>query len=245
MSSSQSRFWVCLSASLLLHGGGGVYFVFSFDQSITPPRPIYVQVGFATIASEGRKAKAPERIDMPEEILPTLPPPQKLLVTETPIEKARTVPVEELAPPPKKMAEKKPKVEPEKLPPPVVVKKPPRPKIDPNVEIAQAPAPATIQSQASTGANEELSMPRTVETNIAPQYPAEAQIQQWTGKVKLRVLVTVEGTVGAISVHQSSGYSVLDEAALAGVRAWRFIPARRGRTPISFEMVVPITYGLR
>jgi outer membrane transport energization protein TonB (TC 2.C.1.1.1) len=62
--------------------------------------------------------------------------------------------------------------------------------------------------------------------------------------VRLLVNVSVEGDSEEITVQRSSGYDVLDEAAIEAVEKWKFIPAKRGDTPVSSSVVVPINFVL-
>lgn len=81
--------------------------------------------------------------------------------------------------------------------------------------------------------------------NPEPEYPPLARRRQQEGTVILEVLVTSAGTVGGLAVHQSSGHSLLDEAALNGVKGWRFVPGRRGAAAVAMQVLVPVRFGLR
>ena len=48
----------------------------------------------------------------------------------------------------------------------------------------------------------------------------------------LRVLVDDEGRTKAIEVNTSSGHEMLDQAAIAAIRKWRFVPARASGHPV-------------
>jgi protein TonB len=80
--------------------------------------------------------------------------------------------------------------------------------------------------------------------NPKPPYPLTARRMREEGKVLLRVLVTPEGTAGSLEIKTSSGSARLDESALRTVRQWRFIPARRGNTPVQSRVLVPIVFKL-
>ncbi len=80
--------------------------------------------------------------------------------------------------------------------------------------------------------------------NPPPSYPKAAQRLGLEGRVLLRVQVLANGQVGAIEVKQSSGKPVLDEAALAAVKAWVFTPSKRGKTPITGWTHVPIEFRI-
>ncbi|MFW6162471.1 MAG: energy transducer TonB, partial [Planctomycetota bacterium] len=47
-----------------------------------------------------------------------------------------------------------------------------------------------------------------------------------------------------VRVARSSGHAVLDEAAVAAVRRWRFTPARAGGAAVTAEVEIPIRFRL-
>ena len=65
------------------------------------------------------------------------------------------------------------------------------------------------------------------------------------GVVLLRVDVSAKGTPDKIVIAQSSGASLLDEAAIKAVQGWTFVPARRGDSPIPHPVEVPIRFQLK
>ncbi|MGK8208832.1 TonB family protein [Burkholderia cenocepacia] len=80
--------------------------------------------------------------------------------------------------------------------------------------------------------------------NPAPDYPAFAQDQGWEGRVVLRVHVLANGSPDSVEVRTSSGRRVLDNAALAAVRRWTFVPAKRGDEAVDGWVNVPIDFKL-
>ena len=80
--------------------------------------------------------------------------------------------------------------------------------------------------------------------NPAPPYPPLARRMGEEGKVILRVSVTPQGTAETVETRLSSGSYRLDEAAQKTVRTWKFIPARRGDTPVQSWVLVPIIFKL-
>jgi len=81
--------------------------------------------------------------------------------------------------------------------------------------------------------------------NPAPAYPAISRRLREEGRVLLLVRVTSQGLAEGVEVRQGSGYSRLDEAALAAVKQWRFVPARRGNVPVAASVLVPIDFRLQ
>jgi protein TonB len=81
--------------------------------------------------------------------------------------------------------------------------------------------------------------------NPAPVYPVAAQAARMEGVVKVRVLVGIDGKVIQASLERSSGWPLLDEAAMQVLPTWRFEPARRGGVPAECEIIVPIDFYMR
>ncbi len=80
--------------------------------------------------------------------------------------------------------------------------------------------------------------------NPIPSYPPIARRTGVQGKALLRVHVSTEGIAIEVQLHQSSGSSALDEAALEAVRKWRFVPAKQGTEPVVAWVLVPIDFRL-
>ena len=77
-----------------------------------------------------------------------------------------------------------------------------------------------------------------------PHYPAVARQNGWQGRTVLRVEIRSDGRVGTVEVLRSSGYAVLDNAAIEAVRAGEFMPAHVGGKPVSSSVEVPIRFQL-
>ncbi|MBC7945789.1 MAG: energy transducer TonB [Burkholderiales bacterium] len=80
--------------------------------------------------------------------------------------------------------------------------------------------------------------------NPKPAYPLAARRLKLEGTVVLRVLVKASGAPETIALGQSSGAAILDEAALAAVKSWRFVPAHQGERAIDHWVDVPIRFRL-
>jgi len=88
-----------------------------------------------------------------------------------------------------------------------------------------------------------VSSPRYAQ-NPKPVYPQEAREKGYQGKVLLRVEVLANGRVGQVAVKKSSGCETLDRSALAAVREWRFIPARKGEVAVPVWVIIPVKFQL-
>ncbi len=112
-----------------------------------------------------------------------------------------------------------------------------------------APAPVSmIAAAAPSSPAPALEPPRADAAyldNPAPAYPPTSKRSGEQGRVVLRVRVDASGTVEAVEVQATSGFARLDEAALAAVRRWRFLPARLGERAVAGWALVPINFSLR
>ena len=88
-----------------------------------------------------------------------------------------------------------------------------------------------------------VSSPRYAQ-NPKPLYPQEAREKGYQGKVLLRVEVLANGRVGQVALKKTSGCEALDRSALAAVKEWRFIPARKGEVAVPVWVVIPIKFQL-
>ena len=80
--------------------------------------------------------------------------------------------------------------------------------------------------------------------NPEPPYPAMARRRRQEGLVLLSVRVSAQGRAVRVELKQSSGFPVLDEAALQAVRGWEFEPARLGAVGVESEIEVPVRFKL-
>jgi periplasmic protein TonB len=80
--------------------------------------------------------------------------------------------------------------------------------------------------------------------NPPPRYPLVARRRGEEGTVTLRVHVRRDGVPASVRLEKTSGSSVLDNAALEAVRAWRFAPARQGGEAVDAWVLVPIVFRL-
>lgn len=72
-------------------------------------------------------------------------------------------------------------------------------------------------------------------------YPHVARRMGWSGRVVLAFVVAEDGSVRSIQVRESSGYSVLDNSAMATVK----IVAPFPRPPVAAEIVMPVQFQLQ
>ncbi len=162
---------------------------------------------------------------------PPPPPP----APPKPVEPPQKVEDDEAPKPPPKLRPKP------STPVPKPVEPPPRPLPTPSPPVEEVPhptpPPAPVKETAAISGLSRLGNP-------SPPYPPLALRRMWEGRVELIISVTPEGTAESVKVKRSSGHEVLDDAAVETVSKWKFVPARRGDTPISGTATQVIEFKL-
>ncbi len=189
------------------------------------------------------KIQKPESTSTPRPAPPVIPP------TESP--------VPEPIPEPEPVAEP----EPEPKPDPALVKKQRQAKAAQERElarkridekrrqklIAQKAETARMRAAAAKAAARQrtVSKPSGI-SQPKPKYPPAARRAGQQGTVTLSFTIGSSGTVISARIAESSGYTLLDNAALSAIRSWRFKPARNALgEAISYSYTLPVPFRLR
>lgn len=77
-----------------------------------------------------------------------------------------------------------------------------------------------------------------------PVYPASSVRQREEGDVLARVLVDSSGAAKEVLIEKSSGFELLDRAAVDAISQWQFNPGRRGGKPVEGWVMVPIKFSM-
>ena len=93
-------------------------------------------------------------------------------------------------------------------------------------------------------AEDRISVPARLLSSASVPYPAAARHAEVEADVQVQLVVGVDGRVDEARVVKPCGYG-LDEAALAGVRNFRFSPALRDGRPVRVRMRWPVQFRLR
>lgn len=233
--SELSSLLTTLGLSVFLHAGAFIVWGPLFGCGVvSPPELIPSQPGVASVKLVPSEDAQPEPSEQPKVEEPTLPSPKP------PEESALPEMLPDVKPAPLPLAQM-PKLDPIK---PVVdaPKKVQLPKMEATVKPAQTKSKQTPASQEMQGSVDQLP---TMAINPPPVYPADAIAARQEGTVTLRVAISAEGRVTAISLYASSDVQSLDDSALTTVRRWIFTPARRAGRPVPFEVLVPIEFSIR
>jgi periplasmic protein TonB len=134
----------------------------------------------------------------------------------------------------------KPRPQPPMRLPPANSNPPPAQK---QVTVVSTPSVARPTAPAAAAVTEES---REVEYlyNPPPDYPRRARRLGLEGEVLIRTRVMPNGESDELVLAQSSGHTLLDQAAMAAVRKWRFRPARRGDERIVSWVEIPVRFRL-
>lgn len=265
---SSRRQVVFVAAALALHGVLGYALLgIAKDITITKPQAFPTQQHLAVSlvaslpaapANSASKASAPV---VPQQ--PVVPPtPVKVKQHEQEVtDKPVAQPVKKVVPPVANTV-----ANPVNKP---VIKPVTKPVITPAAKVSKPPAKtstngktAAANSSKVTGTNASLASSNTslgksaVPTTTAPvfnaaylqnpppAYPRRAKQRRLQGEVMLKVLVNKTGKAANVTIANSSGAKMLDNAALEAVRRWQFIPAKRGNQPVMASVLVPIEFRL-
>jgi periplasmic protein TonB len=113
--------------------------------------------------------------------------------------------------------------------------------------VAAAPAqvaPAVVAAAAPVAITEP-DYKASYLNNPPPVYPLAARRMGMQGRVLLHVEVLASGVSGQVAVQQSSGYAMLDNAALQAVRSWRFQPATQAGQAVDKWFMIPVQFSLK
>jgi protein TonB len=168
--------------------------------------------------------------------VPKVEPPPPVPKPPVPVKQPVIKKAEVLPPPPMPVAVADPTPAPN-APTGVTAPQPPAPPIAAPVAAAPVAPPAPPKVELPSSDADYLQNPK-------PAYPAISKRLGEQGKVVVRVLIGTDGTAQRAEIRQSSGYDRLDQAALATVQRWRYVPGKRGGVAEAMWFNVPINFVL-
>jgi TonB family protein len=81
--------------------------------------------------------------------------------------------------------------------------------------------------------------------NPIPPYPRIAKLNKYQGQVNICMIVANDGHSISANICKSSGYAVLDNAALETLKKWKFDMHAVAKDAAEHEVIVPIKFQLR
>jgi len=83
---------------------------------------------------------------------------------------------------------------------------------------AQSAPPSCTQSGATP--------PKAANSHVSGEYPPLSQVLGEQGNTDVEFVIGEDGSIGSVRVAKSSGSLRLDDAAVASVKTWRYVPAQ-------------------
>ena len=243
------RMSLAAGISLLVHGA--VLFAILWRPVVPAPlQPLNqptVQVlltkGQGNHRAMGGQAARPAPATKPPTIHKPAPAPSPPTVAKVP---APASPPPE-PPPPKTMAVEPP------LPPPPRPKPVAKPATPRKPTVAATPARQSLPMEfgsfggpsvvVQTKNKNVVTTTRPDQGNLAPPYPPAAYRRGEAGTVALWIYVAADGFVDHVKVVKSSGYPLLDQAAVSRLRTWHFTAATQGGNPVPSIYKIAVTFG--
>lgn len=127
---------------------------------------------------------------------------------------------------------------------------PPRPQQAPSQPIKQPRQPvASINSQSTTmspsvTSTDTVMQPRFRVPPALPIYPQAARQRRQEGTVIVEVQLSAAGVVQHIILLRSSGFPLLDRAALQAAQRWQFLSQQINGQGISHTVRIPVRFNL-
>lgn len=172
----------------------------------------------------------------PKEVTPAPPPPPQVQPPQ-PVKKTIVKPPVAPAPKPLAIADPTPAanaptgmIAPQPAPAPIAAPVAPVPVAPP-----APPAPPLVQLPSSNA---------DYLQNPLPPYPAISKRLNEKGVSTIRVLIGTDGKAQRAEVAKSSGFTRLDDAAVATALRWRYVPGKRDGVPEAMWFNVPINWVL-
>ena len=185
-------------------------------------------------------------IEPPKPVVPPPPPPPVVPKEPPPPMKQAVVkpapPVPQTQAPPQILAVETPAPAPNA--PAVVQIAPPAPLLPPSMPVAAVASPAPVPVPPVPAKVVLPSSDAEYLSNPKPVFPPMSKRLGEQGNVKVRIFIGADGLPKKAELQQTSGYERLDQAALAAVMQWRFVPGKRGGVAEDMWMGTTIAYVL-
>lgn len=113
--------------------------------------------------------------------------------------------------------------------------------------LASPAAPTAVAALTSSvdliyyGARDVDVHPRALR-EVVPDYPADADHQQLSGRVRLELKLEADGRVSDIEVVSANPPGVFNESALKAFRHARFSPAQKNGRPVRAQVLIEVVY---
>ncbi|MGS0673706.1 TonB family protein [Shewanella sp. 0m-4] len=117
---------------------------------------------------------------------------------------------------------------------------------EPTTDVEQTQSHNQAKVEAKQGVSKQtvaLSQPTFAAPPSQPHYPKKARKRGFQGTATIEVMFNQIGEQLSLTLVDSSGYRLLDKAALSAVEKWRFT-APKPQTAFSYTVRVPVKFAL-
>ena len=112
-------------------------------------------------------------------------------------------------------------------------------------QVTPMPLMASEMAASTTAELGNMILEAKYRKQTAPIYPSRALELGYQGNVTLHAKIMPSGMPGELKVVKSSGYSLLDKAALAAVKKWEFEPTHINGNAIVSWVRVPVNFVIQ
>lgn len=109
-----------------------------------------------------------------------------------------------------------------------------------NVKAPPAPPPPPATAEVAPRND-----PRRPATIPESAYPPQSKRLNEEGEAIVNLLILENGTVGEVKLEKSTGFPRLDEATVAQVKKWRFLPGTKDGKPAAMWIARKVTWKLK
>jgi len=92
---------------------------------------------------------------------------------------------------------------------------------------------------------DELTQKPQLIKQVNPQYPEQARQNNWTGLTIIKIIISKSGKVTQCLIQKSSGYRILDQAAIQAIGQWEFTPGKKNGKTVKTAVTVPIVFRIK
>jgi protein TonB len=110
-------------------------------------------------------------------------------------------------------------------------------------QIAKAVQPSSLEVAAAPAA-EIATQPRFRVPPSPPHYPQAARQRRQEGTAIVEVQLDISGAVQRISLQHSSGFALLDRAALQAAGRWQYLPRTVNGQGVAHTVRIPVRFNL-
>lgn len=109
-----------------------------------------------------------------------------------------------------------------------------------------SPVPPVLEKQGERSeTSTHNAVPFPVSTPVKIVYPRKAVHKGWEGQTVVAAEILPDGSVGRTALAKTSGYNVLDHAAMDAIKTWKFSEASPEEDAVPQYVDIPVMFKLQ